>query len=109
MAKEIFNKYRAILGDKVYLRLQGDLVQTSHGAEFPAAHAKKMFPTILQCVQRGHSWQTHGHIIRLGDFHVERILSNGTVIAGCHTVEYDQVLRIAEQLGIFTTEESTCV
>ena len=76
----------------------GDAIETSRGASFPIDHALKAFPLIRRAI--GHGWKRNGHTIHLGHFQIDEILTDGTVKAGCHTVHYDQIERIARQLGL---------
>lgn len=85
--------------DKVYMRISGDIVQTSKGAEFPVAHAKRLFKVIAKCMASGVPYVRNGHTERVGAFAVDLIKPDGTVHAGCHKIEWDEVQRIAKLIG----------
>lgn len=85
--------------DTILLRVKGDVIQTSRGAEFPIKHALKALPIIRNMKAEGKEWHTNGHTIHLGNFHIDTIRPDGTVIAGCHTVPYAEIERVAAQLG----------
>lgn len=85
------------------LRLSGDgeTVQTSHGAEFPARHARRALPFVLECFATGVTWcRGGGNGPRLGAFRLDAIHGlTGTLKAGCHTVTRAEVERLARLLG----------
>lgn len=86
-----------------FLRLKQtdpDTIETSIGAEFPAAHAIRAWPLIRRIYKSGKCFKANGHTIKLGHFTIDRIDNNGTVYAGCHTVEYSEVERMAKILGL---------
>jgi hypothetical protein len=90
-------KYR---NGTIHLRVNGDEIQTSHGARFPLEHGVKAFPMIKRCKDKAISWKTNGETIRLGHFRIDEIRTNGTVKAGCHTVPYESIERVARQLNL---------
>lgn len=109
-AKERLDQW--VAGDKVRtwdfhclpcrLRINGDTIETSHGAEFPLEHGIKAFPAILANREKAAEWVRNGHQIRLGHFGIDRIDPDGTVHAGCHVVAWDEIERIARQLGLIS-------
>lgn len=86
--------------NKVYMRVTDKHIETSHGANFPLDHAKLAFKIVQRCVRRGEEWQRNGQSIRLGHYAIDFIRKDGTVKAGCHTVQYDQIERCAKELGL---------
>ena len=82
------------------LRVHGEEVQTSKGAQFPIAHAVKAFALIQTVMKSGEVWIKNGKTLHLGNFQVDRIEPCGTVLAGCHTVKYDAIESIAKQLKL---------
>lgn len=85
----------------IAMRVKGSRVETSMGAEFPVAHAKRAFKVIRKVKQAGDTYyRGSGPEIRLGNFTVDRIDPNGDVHAGCHYVKWDEIERIAGQLGL---------
>jgi hypothetical protein len=85
-------------GDSVFLRIEGDVIQTSKGAEFPVSHGKKILPIIRKCVKD--KLECQNKTMRLGHFTIDLINSNGDVKAGCHTVQYSEIERIANLLNL---------
>ena len=86
---------------KVYLRVKGDNIQTSHSASFPVDHAKKAWPIILTYKRSINPEPKNFYkVIRLGHFHIDKIDNQGNVTAGCHYVEFDEIQRIAKQLKL---------
>jgi hypothetical protein len=82
------------------LRVKGDDIQTSRGAEFPVSHGRKAFQMIAECRATGRFWEKNGHSIPLGTFHIDRIDADGTVHAGCHVVTWPEIEHCARELGI---------
>lgn len=78
----------------------GETVQTSQGATFPASHARRALPLVMRCANNSQSWERNGEQIRLGQYRLDSIDENGTVRAGCHTVEFSEVRHLAALLGV---------
>jgi hypothetical protein len=71
------------------LRVNGDTVETSRGAEFPLEHGLKALPIITMAAQGRRTFgftSNDANGPRLGHFRVDAIECDGTVRAGCHTV-----------------------
>lgn len=93
----------------IYLRIRPgvqDVVQTSHGAEFPLADAKNVFTAIVRWKNEGAEYCRNGHkaSLRLGNFMVDKVHLNGDVQAGCHFVKWAQIEELAKQLNLITGE-----
>ena len=82
------------------LRVMGDTLQTSLGAEVPLAHAVKAFRFVKLCRERGEAWHRNGRTIRVGHFQVDRIAPDGDFWAGCHRINWAEVERLASDLGL---------
>lgn len=90
----------------VMLRVKGDTLETSQGAKVPLADAVRAF-------KLAHYWRStagNGADLypkerdrRVGDFTVDRIASDGTIYACCHTIPWSESERLAQQLGIIPT------
>lgn len=89
----------------IYMRIEADEVVTTRGARFPITHAKRLFPLIQRCAQNGTAWHSNGHTEHLGSFKVNAIAADGIVTAGCHTVGYDEICRIAKLIGALPCTE----
>ena len=85
----------------VYLRVKGDMLETSLGASVPLTHAIRVFKFAKLCRNEGRAWHRNGHSIRVGHFTVECIRLDGSFIAGCHTIGWPEIERIARQVGVF--------
>lgn len=81
------------------LRINGDKIQTSRGAEIPVSHAPRLWRVIQKAVA-GEPYQHNGHSEYAGDFRVDSIDTTGTLRAGCHTIAFPELDRIARQLGL---------
>jgi hypothetical protein len=80
-------------GTKV--RRVGDTLETSRGAECPFKHAIIAFLKAQECRATGTSWHRNGQQIRVGHFQVDSIDEYGNMRAGCHTLEYGEMQRLA--------------
>lgn len=77
------------------VRRRGDRLETSRGAECPFAHAVLAFVKAQECRATGTTWHRNGQQIRVGHFNVDSIDAQGNLRAGCHTLEYSEMLRLA--------------
>lgn len=75
-------------------------VQTSRGAEIPVEDAKRLWPVILR-VMKGDEPVVR---MRLGQYQLSEIRRNGSIVVGCHDVSYQEILGIAQALGLVTEE-----
>lgn len=87
---------------KIYMRplIDSKTMRTTQGAEFPIEHGIKAFQFIADCVENRAEWKANGHAIKLGNFHIDRIETNGNVTAGCHYVEFSEIERNARLLDL---------
>lgn len=84
---------------QVYMRLNGDDIETSRGARFPLSHGLKALPLIRAIVAKGETWQRNGKTIHLGNYQIDSI-GGGVIVAGCHTIPISEVERLAASLGV---------
>ncbi len=80
----------------VRLRVKGNEVQTSLGAVIPLDHAVKAYRVLRRL--KGKAYQ--GNTIHLGPFVLDAIDTEGNVTAGCHTIAWSEIERIATLAGI---------
>jgi hypothetical protein len=83
----------------IVLRVKGEAVQTSRGAEIPLSHAVRLWKKVLSIKASGIPYQRNGHTEYAGTFAVDQIQANGTLIAGCHVIEFDAMQELATQQG----------
>jgi hypothetical protein len=86
------------------LRVTGEEIETSQGARFPVADALKAWPFIKRCHDEGidHDFHLRHEVDKapmLGHFNIDRI-DKGNVRAGCHYVQWEEIERMAKELGI---------
>lgn len=81
------------------LRIRGDIVETSKGADFPLTHAKRAAEFLAPKLASGESFATNGRVVRLGVFQVDSLDENGTLRAGCHTIKRDELERFVALLA----------
>jgi hypothetical protein len=79
-----------------YGRIEGNELVTSRGARVPIEHVKKIAPLVRSIIEKGKTFQRNGHTIHLGHYQLDAIHADGTLIAGCHTFERAEVLRILD-------------
>lgn len=75
-------------------------IQTSRGAEFPVRHGVLAWRVVRGCHLTGVPWSRNGHSVHLGHFQIDQITAAGDVIAGCNTVPYAEVERMAREIGL---------
>jgi len=56
--------------------------------------------------ESGQEYVHNGHTIHLGHYVIDRIEPDGTVHAGCHVVEWQEIERIAQQLVCSTQSQA---
>jgi hypothetical protein len=85
------------------------VVQTTRGAEFHTRYAAMVWRIISRAKRDGEEWASNGAPVRLGVYKLDRVLSNGDIVAGCHNVSYEECRNVAVALGLTNpTEEAQC-
>ncbi len=84
----------------IRLRVKGDELQTSRGARVPLVHAVKCFRVLKRLHDKGQAYERNGHTIHLGHFALDSLDAQGNVKAGCHTVEWAEIARVATLAGV---------
>lgn len=77
----------------------GGLLETSHGADVPLAHAVKAFRFVKLVRERGETWRRNGRTIRVGHYQIDAIDAGGFT-AGCHRINWGEIERLARELGV---------
>jgi hypothetical protein len=90
----------------IHFRVVGTDLQSTMGAEFPIEHARRAWRQIARIYTAGADWikeqcgeAEDNRIIRLGHFQVDRIETDGTIVAGCHRITKQAVLDAAQLIG----------
>lgn len=86
--------------EPVMLRLNDDEIETSMGARIPAAHAPMLWRAVERVIASGVPYEHNGHSIHAGDYRIDAIDVDGTLHAGCHTIEHSELRAMARQLGL---------
>lgn len=84
----------------VYMRRQGDELQTSRGAAVPWEHALRAFRFIKLCREKGEGFKSNGRKVRVGHFTVDQITAKGDMTAGCHFFTWSQIEALAKREGV---------
>lgn len=77
------------------VRKQGERLETSRGAEVPFKQAVYAFLRAQECRRTGTPWRANGEQIKVGLFALACIDAEGNITAGCHTLEWSEMLRLA--------------
>lgn len=83
------------LPDMLRVSSDGQSIETSRAVSFPMSHAKRGLALVRSVRSRGETWHTNGHTCKLGHYQIDSIDASGNVKAGCHTVKYSEIERIA--------------
>lgn len=82
----------------------GGTLETSQGATVPLRHAFRVFQFVALCRAERKAWTPGCGFgparIRVGHFTLDRIDSTGNFVAGCHSIKWGEVSRLAEALGV---------
>lgn len=82
------------------LRLNGDTVQTSWGAEVPIADAKEAFHRVNLARCACLSWSADPERpIHLGHFTLSSISPEGNIVVGCHRINWTEIEALARAAG----------
>ena len=91
-----------------YLRFidNGETIQTSRGAEFPAEHGKRAYLLMSRLHSLGKTYQRNGHTVHCGHFAIDRMDENG-IKAGCHQITWDELNTFARHAGWIDDDNQT--
>jgi hypothetical protein len=81
------------------LRLNADQIQTSRGAQIPVADALKLWPLLVRVKTSGKTLEAGLHNINLGAYRFNSF-DGATLIVGCHSIAWDQLEKMADQLNL---------
>lgn len=88
--------------NRTALRVQHEMVQTSRGAEIPIADGVRALWLVRRCMAGRTGWYcTDGRHCRVGHFTITSVTPEGTVTAGCHTIIWKELERIAPELDAY--------
>lgn len=94
------------------LRIVDGMVQTSRGASFPLAHARRALPLVQHCHDTATAWARvkagpdDGINTHLGHFTLDAVDAHGNVTAGCHHVLWPEIERFIALLASVPQGES---
>ena len=83
--------------DRVYIRRQGDEVETSKGARIPWTDAIALYRFIQS--KHGEAWRKNGETFKIGNYQLDSVNGAG-IVAGCHRISIVEIERLAKQEGI---------
>lgn len=86
------------------LRLDGDQIQTSHGARVPVSVAPVVWALVERSRLNGAEYVADrlgiASRVRIGDYPLDRIDADGTLHAGCHRIGHAELARMARTLNL---------
>ena len=72
-------------------------IETSRGARIPVDDAKRLWPIILRAKDGARDFEVG---MQLGSYQLTKINRDGSIVVGCHGIGFDQIEKIAGQLGL---------
>lgn len=87
----------------VALRINEDVIQTSHGAAIPLNYAELLWKLI--CIQKKRNVSAT-HSMQLGHYTLNTIYADGSIKVGCHNISYAELRRMAVQLKYIEEEQT---
>lgn len=77
-------------------KIQKSEIVTSIGARIPYAAGKKTFLFYMKVREKG--WRRNGDHFKIGEYQLDAANPDG-IIAGCHRISHDEIMRFATQEG----------
>lgn len=84
---------------KTALRIKGESIETSRGADIPVADAIALWPLLIRAKNSGKTIQAGLHTINLGVYRFNSFDGN-TLIVGCHSIAWPELEKMAIQLNL---------
>jgi hypothetical protein len=79
-------------------------IETSHGAVIPYEDGRRAFRFIQR--HKGKAWRRNGEQCPVGHYQIDAITEDGSIVAGCHRIEWETIKAFAKAEGwIQSTEE----
>lgn len=85
------------------LRIKGAVIETSRNAHVNIDDVKELLPVIIMRMHKTVKALKSIKLvkpIKLGIYDLTNILADGTIVVGCHHIPQNEVLLIAQQLGV---------
>lgn len=83
----------------VALRIHGDVIQTSYGAEIPVEHARRLWTLIEATRSSGREFEPGDRSVAVGVYKLTKVKEDGGIIVGCHDIPYSEIHRMAVELN----------
>jgi hypothetical protein len=84
------------VSSETLLRIKGDNVQTSRGAEIPVSHTASLWALVNSVISAERELILNK---RIGVYSLSKIETTGNITVGCHYIKFEQLQRIAKILG----------
>lgn len=76
------------------------LLETSQRVQLPIEEAESVFKFINKLKSSGKSWKRNGQTFQIGDhYQLDLLTADGDMVAGCHTIKWSEIERIANQMN----------
>jgi hypothetical protein len=85
-------------GTLLRLSTDGRRIETSKGAEVLTVHARTLWNTVQRVRAAGVDWTPEQRFM-VDHFQLSKVGADGTLVIGCHTILYDETVRMAGELG----------
>jgi hypothetical protein len=79
------------------LRVKGNRIETSRGAEVPLRVAPAVWALVQEARNKGEKILPG---LELGHFRLDAVAPDGTIVAGCHVIKYEELSALAAQLKL---------
>lgn len=79
------------------------VIETSHGAVIPYEDGKQAFRFIQR--HKGKAWRRNGEQCQVGHYQIDSITEDGSIVAGCHRISHEEIVRFATQEGWIQSTE----
>lgn len=98
-------EYSESAGALLRLSRDGSTIETSRGADVPVSVAPMVWRAVNAARDAGETVTfPRESAPRLGHFTLDRIETNGDIVAGCHVIRYAELYGIAKTLGYINAE-----
>lgn len=79
---------------------KGQTIETSRGARVPVSVAAGLWQGAKDCRRQGHVLKVEAGRAAVGDYALREIRADGSLVIGCHVLEFAELERMAATLGL---------
>jgi len=89
-----------------YMRVKGDRLETSLGAQVTLPQAIKCFRFVKLCRMTGRTFEANGMRVAVGSFDLRSVSAEGNVRVGCHYLTWERIEEVAKAGNFFNETAS---